>query len=115
MDIDRRADDESDLDNQLPAWPRSRVVLRAVGKVYRYWGRELPHRRGGHSMMAADPYLLVRAGSVYMTAALTLAIWLVRRPRARELSAALLAAVWNLPILLAVNVAAVRCGWWTFD
>jgi protein-S-isoprenylcysteine O-methyltransferase Ste14 len=66
-------------------------------------------------MMSADPYLVVRAGTVYVTAVLTLTSWAIRRPGAPEWSAALLASVWNLPVLIAVNLAAVRYGWWTFD
>ncbi len=66
-------------------------------------------------MTGIDPYLLVRAGSLYATVLLTLAIWAVRRPGRNELSGGLLATVWNVPVLMALNLAAVHQGWWTFD
>ena len=66
-------------------------------------------------MMPGDPYLLVRAGSLYVTVVLTLAAWAVRRPTAREMSGGVLACLWNLPALMALNLAAVHYGWWTFD
>jgi protein-S-isoprenylcysteine O-methyltransferase Ste14 len=66
-------------------------------------------------MMFDDPYLLVRAGSFYLcvVATLTLCVW--RRPTTRVAAAAALAGVWNLPILLALHLAAARWGWWRFD
>ena len=41
-------------------------------------------------MMPGDPYLLVRAASLYVTVVLTLALWAVRRPGARHMSGAAL-------------------------
>ena len=66
-------------------------------------------------MTAGDPYLLVRAGSIYVTVVLTLAVWVVRRPTAREVSGGVLATMWNLPALTALNLAAIHFGWWAFD
>ena len=69
-------------------------------------------------MIAADPYLVVRASSIYVTTLLTIAAWLWhgKGSGARPLIAgSLLAFAWNLPVLLLVNVAAQRFGWWRFD
>ncbi|HJZ76143.1 MAG TPA: hypothetical protein VKE51_30620 [Vicinamibacterales bacterium] len=66
-------------------------------------------------MTAIDPYLLVRAASLYLTAMATAAACLWRRPDRRAWSAALLASLWNLPMLFALNVAADRAGWWHYD
>ena len=66
-------------------------------------------------MMIGDPHLIVRAGSLYVTVILTLALWVFGRPAARHWSGGLLATLWNVPVLLALNVAALRYGWWTFD
>jgi protein-S-isoprenylcysteine O-methyltransferase Ste14 len=62
-----------------------------------------------------DRYLVVRAASLYVALVATGAAWAWRRPRNRAKTGALLAAVWNLPVLLAINLAAVRAGWWHFD
>jgi protein-S-isoprenylcysteine O-methyltransferase Ste14 len=62
-----------------------------------------------------DPYLLVRAASLYLTVTATLLLWLWRRPASRTLAAAALACCWNLPVVLALNIVAVRAGWWQFD
>jgi protein-S-isoprenylcysteine O-methyltransferase Ste14 len=66
-------------------------------------------------MIPADPYLLVRAASIYVAAVLTALVWAWRRPMPRALAGGLLASVWNLPALLALNVLAIRFGWWRFD
>jgi protein-S-isoprenylcysteine O-methyltransferase Ste14 len=59
--------------------------------------------------------LLVRAVSLYLPILLILALALHRRPRRERVAGALLAAAWNIPALLAVNLIAVRAGWWSFD
>lgn len=41
-------------------------------------------------------------------------LWFVRRPRYRARLGVLFALLWNLVTLLAVNVFAVRVGWWSF-
>lgn len=67
--------------------------------------------------MSLDPYVLVRAGSLYGTALFTLLAWIVsgRSQRRSHLIGALLAFCWNLPTLLVLNVVAVRVSWWHFD
>ena len=65
--------------------------------------------------MIDDRYLLVRAAAVYVTALLTAAAVLWRRPDQRTLAGALLAFAWNLPALLMVHVAAIAAGWWSYD
>jgi protein-S-isoprenylcysteine O-methyltransferase Ste14 len=65
--------------------------------------------------MMTDPYLVVRAGSLYVVVMLTLAIWIIRRRPSRMLLAGLLASLWNLPVLVALNLAAIYFGWWTFN
>ena len=62
-----------------------------------------------------DPYLLVRAASLYLAAVATGIAWIWRRPSPRVAAAATLAFFWNLPALLLLNVAAARLGWWRFD
>lgn len=66
-------------------------------------------------MISDAPYLLVRAASVYIAVLLTLVLWLWRRPPPRVIAGAVLACFWNLPVLLALQVAARRFGWWQFD
>jgi protein-S-isoprenylcysteine O-methyltransferase Ste14 len=66
-------------------------------------------------MISANPYLIVRAGSVYIAATLTLVLWLWRRPPRCVIDGALLACLWNLPVVLALHVVASRIGWWQFD
>ncbi len=66
-------------------------------------------------MIAPDrTELLVRAVALYLPVALAIGL-AVRRPLdRRRVAAALLATAWNVPALLAVNLLAVRAGWWTF-
>lgn len=65
--------------------------------------------------MSADPYLVVRTASVYLTVVLIGAAVLWRRPTQRTIAGAVLATFWNLPALLLLHVAALRSGWWSFD
>jgi protein-S-isoprenylcysteine O-methyltransferase Ste14 len=76
--------------------------------------------------MFDDSYLLVRAASLYITVMLTGVVWAWRRPFAkpveaqgrptgRALGGAVLASIWNLPVLLALHLAAAHFGWWQFD
>lgn len=62
----------------------------------------------------ADGDLVVRATALYLpvVAGLLLAAW--RRPGRRRATGALLATVWNLVGLLAVNLLAAHVGWWSF-
>jgi protein-S-isoprenylcysteine O-methyltransferase Ste14 len=46
---------------------------------------------------------------------LTLTAYAWRRPSSQQIGGAVLAAIWNVPILLALNVAAGPLGWWQFD
>jgi protein-S-isoprenylcysteine O-methyltransferase Ste14 len=62
-----------------------------------------------------DPHLIVRAGALYVATILTLAVWLWRRPSRRAWNAAILASLWNIPVLLTTNLAAAYAGWWHFD
>ena len=65
--------------------------------------------------MTIDPYLIVRAASLYVAAVATMAVWWWRRPDRRAVAGAALAFAWNLPVVLAINVVADRAGWWQFD
>jgi protein-S-isoprenylcysteine O-methyltransferase Ste14 len=62
-----------------------------------------------------DPHLIVRAASLYVALMLTSCVWLWRRPTPRAWTAGLLASLWNVPIVLALNVTAAAVGWWWFD
>jgi len=62
-----------------------------------------------------DPYLLVRATSLYVALVLTAAVWVWRRPDPRSIAGAALAFVWNLPVVLILHMVAARMGWWRFD
>jgi protein-S-isoprenylcysteine O-methyltransferase Ste14 len=66
-------------------------------------------------MIVEDRYLIVRAAAFYIPVMLTVVLWAWRRPSSRQWGGALLASLWNLPVLLAVHLAAVRIGWWQFD
>src|SRR6185503_9204093 len=125
----RSTDDEGHLDAAVRPRPRPCVVFRSVGEVRRGHRGWLSDRRRGNPMITADPYIVVRAASIYVTALLTIAAWLWQRPKkgsgaifrkskncTRPLFAGgLLAFAWNLPVLLLVNVVAQRFGWWQFD
>jgi protein-S-isoprenylcysteine O-methyltransferase Ste14 len=65
--------------------------------------------------MFDDRYLLVRAASLYIPVMLTGVLWVWRRPTARAVAGAGLASLWNVPVVLALNLAAVHFGWWQFD
>jgi protein-S-isoprenylcysteine O-methyltransferase Ste14 len=65
--------------------------------------------------MFDDRYLLVRAASLYITVMLTGAVWVWRRPTSRAVTGAVLASFWNVPVVLALHLAAVHFGWWQFD
>jgi protein-S-isoprenylcysteine O-methyltransferase Ste14 len=58
---------------------------------------------------------LVRAAALYLPILLTLALTIHQRPDRRQVAGALVATAWNLPPLLALNLIAVRAGWWTFE
>jgi protein-S-isoprenylcysteine O-methyltransferase Ste14 len=62
-----------------------------------------------------DRYLLVRAASLYLAVMLTAVACLWRRPGHRAVVAAGLALAWNVPAILALQVLAMRAGWWDFD
>ena len=62
-------------------------------------------------MTHVDRYLLVRAASLYLTALVTLAVWIWRRPSRRAIAGAALACCCSIPAILALNVLAA-CGWW---
>ena len=65
--------------------------------------------------MALDPHLLVRGGAVYLVVIATAALWMWRRPPAGAMTGAGLAFAWNIPVLLALHLAATSFGWWRFD
>ena len=62
----------------------------------------------------ADP-AIVRAIAFYVPVAAVATTFAATRPDRRRAGAALLATLWNLTALLAVNVIAVGAGWWWFD
>ena len=66
-------------------------------------------------MTAADPRLVVRAAAVYLPVFVTVAAHVWRRPTARDWTGAVLAALWNLPVVLALHLLAMRYAWWRFD
>jgi protein-S-isoprenylcysteine O-methyltransferase Ste14 len=66
-------------------------------------------------MTGIDAHVFVRAASLYVAVVATATAVIWRRPTARQLTGALLAALWNLPALLMVNVIAIRLGWWRFE
>ena len=66
-------------------------------------------------VMIDDPYLLVRAASLYVTVMLTGALWVWRRPTRLAVAGAVMASLWNLPAVLALHLAATHFGWWQFD
>lgn len=57
----------------------------------------------------------VRLAILYVPLAVTALLWRLRRPDRRLGAAVLLAACWNLWTLQALNLVAVRAGWWSFD
>ena len=76
-EADRCTHDQGHLDAAVRPRPRPCVVFRAVGAVRRGHCRRLSDRRRGDAMIAANPYLVVRAASIYITAMLTIAAWLI--------------------------------------
>lgn len=66
-------------------------------------------------MIPDDRYLLVRAASLYLAVTVTAVLWAWRRPNARAATGAVLACFWNMPVVLALDLAAARFGWWQFD
>jgi protein-S-isoprenylcysteine O-methyltransferase Ste14 len=63
----------------------------------------------------ALPELVVRATSLYLPITIAIALAIHLRPGRRRVAGALLATVWNLAALLAVNLVAVRAGWWSLE
>ncbi len=66
-------------------------------------------------MIPVDPYLVVRAASLYLTVTATMVLWAWRRPTSRAAAGAALACIWNVPVVLALHLAATHAGWWQFD
>ena len=60
-------------------------------------------------------YLLVRAASLYLAVVATAIVWRWRHPSSPAVAGALLASIWNLPIVLGLQLAATHFGWWRFD
>src|SRR5690349_8930383 len=58
---------------------------------------------------------VIRAGAVYLPIALATGLWLWRRPLEKDRAGILLASAWNAITLLAVNLLAIRAGWWNFN
>jgi protein-S-isoprenylcysteine O-methyltransferase Ste14 len=61
-----------------------------------------------------DPFLAVRAGSIYLATTLTIVVWAWRRPSPGATAGAALAFFLNIPVVLAVSSAAAQLGWWQF-
>jgi protein-S-isoprenylcysteine O-methyltransferase Ste14 len=59
--------------------------------------------------------LLIRGASLYVPVSLVVVVALLRRPSRARATGAILATVWNLAALLAINVVAVQVGWWDFE
>jgi hypothetical protein len=57
--------------------------------------------------------LLIRALALYVPLAALSLVAVIRRPTPRERAAAILACIWNLPMLLIVHQLAKTQGWWT--
>lgn len=66
-------------------------------------------------MTGWDPYLVVRATGLYLAIVLVTLAWLWTRPSRRLAGAALVAACWTMPTLLALHILATSRGWWRFD
>ena len=66
-------------------------------------------------MSGWDPYLVVRAASLYLGIVLVAVAWIWTRPSRRLAGAALVSTCWTLPTLLALHVLATSRGWWRFD
>jgi protein-S-isoprenylcysteine O-methyltransferase Ste14 len=62
-----------------------------------------------------EPHLLVRAAAVYLAVVSTGIVWAWRRPTSRAMAGALLASLWNVPVVLALHLLAARARWWSFD
>lgn len=61
-----------------------------------------------------DP-ALIRGACLLVPVALTAALWAWRAPSERLRAGILLALIWNMTALLAVQVAAVELGWWHYE
>jgi protein-S-isoprenylcysteine O-methyltransferase Ste14 len=66
-------------------------------------------------MTGLDPFLIVRASALYVTVLSSVALWVWRRPTPRFITGAVLAFVWNLPIVLALQLLGTRLHWWHFE
>jgi len=64
--------------------------------------------------MTLDPTLL-RALVLLVPAAVSVALWMWRRPQGRQITGLCLATLWQLPPLLLLNAVAAEAGWWTFS
>lgn len=62
-----------------------------------------------------DDPAAIRALLLFAPFALGVGLWLLRRPRRPEKTGILFALLWNVVSLLALNSAALRVGWWSFD
>ncbi|GAA4919987.1 hypothetical protein [Streptomonospora salina] len=63
---------------------------------------------------AADP-ALIRAAALFAPALALVAALALRRPTAADTAAAVVATAWSAATVFALNIAALRLGWWTFD
>jgi protein-S-isoprenylcysteine O-methyltransferase Ste14 len=57
---------------------------------------------------------LARTALLLVPCLLLSVLWVAMRPSPREMTGAMLALLWNVPLILLVNVAAIRFGWWEF-
>jgi protein-S-isoprenylcysteine O-methyltransferase Ste14 len=57
----------------------------------------------------------IRLLSLYVPLAAAFFVSQWRKPNQRQLTAAILATAWNVPLLFAVNLLAMRMSWWHFD
>jgi len=59
-----------------------------------------------------DPVLLVRAGALYVPAAIAVPLWIWRKPSRSACAGMLLASLWNFEVLALAGVVAPSLGWW---
>src|SRR5438067_10360825 len=67
-----------------------------------------------HPPIVSDRVIMIRAACLYFPMAAVALCWLWRRPSGYQRAGVLLAFAWNLNTVLAVNVLALRSGWWHF-